>query len=214
MSWLQGLSQGIAQGTLLQCNVYQCAVAFLWYIKVYSYISRYLEQKAPLYSSRYIMYIEDISIVPRAYQSMSEGNVVFPTATIYPMHSEGTPLFQMYLQVFLRVSLFPQWYLKVSHVHRRYPNVSLSMYFIHAAFVVKGVSMYFAYIEGISMFPMHSSMFTRYPGLTLKACVQVGVSQGISQGIPQGLLPYSCRGIYLGVPCFLQGSRPQVSEFL
>ena len=79
------------------------------------------------------------------------------------------------------------------------------------SYFVKGVSMYFVYIEGISMFPMHSSMYTRYLRLTLKAYVQVGVSQGISQGIPQGLLPYSCRGIYLGLPCFLQGSRPQVS---
>ena len=82
------------------------------------------------------------------------------------------------------------------------------------SYFVEGVSMHFVYVEGISMFPMHSSMVTRYLRLTLKACVQVGVSQGISQGIPQGLLPYSCRGIYLGLPCFLQGSRPQVSEFL
>ena len=63
------------------------------------------------------------------------------------------------------------------------------------SYFVKGVSMYFVYIEGISMFPMHSSMYTRYLRLTLKAYVQVGVSQGISQGIPKGLLPYNCRGI-------------------
>ena len=79
------------------------------------------------------------------------------------------------------------------------------------SYFVKGVSMYFVYIESISMFPMHNSMFTIHLRLTLKACVQVGVSQGISQGIPQGLLPYSCRGIYLGLPFFLQGSRSQVS---
>ena len=79
------------------------------------------------------------------------------------------------------------------------------------SYFVKGVSMYFVYIEGKSMFPMHSSMFTRYLRLTLKAYVQVGVSQGISPGIPQGLVPNSSRGIYLGLPCFLKGSRPQVS---
>ena len=56
------------------------------------------------------------------------------------------------------------------------------------SYFVKGVSMYFVYIEGTPVFPMHSSMFTWYLRLALKACVQVGVSQGISQGIPQGLL--------------------------
>ena len=78
------------------------------------------------------------------------------------------------------------------------------------SYFVKGVSMYFVHIEGTSVFPMHSSMLTRYLRPPLKAYVQVGVSQGISQGVPQGLLPYSCGGIYLGLPCFLQGSWPQV----
>ena len=71
------------------------------------------------------------------------------------------------------------------------------------SYFVKGVSTYFVYIEDIPMFPIHSSMFTRYLRLTLKACVQVGVSQGIPQGIPQGLLPYSCRGIHIYIYIYI-----------
>ena len=41
------------------------------------------------------------------------------------MYIEGISMFRSFLQVSLRVSLFPQWSLKVSHVHRRYIKVYL-----------------------------------------------------------------------------------------
>ena len=79
------------------------------------------------------------------------------------------------------------------------------------SYFAKGVSMYFVYIESISMLPMHSSMFKLSTPDSQSTSKYIGVSQGISQGSPQGLLPNSPRGIYLRLPCFLQGSRPQVS---
>ena len=51
--------------------------------------------------------------------------IVFSYLFRYLMYIEGISMFRMFLQVSLRVSLFPQWSLKVSHVHRRYIKVYL-----------------------------------------------------------------------------------------
>ena len=51
--------------------------------------------------------------------------IVFSDLFRYVMYIEGISMFRMVLQVSLRVSLFPQWSLKVSHVHRRYIKVYL-----------------------------------------------------------------------------------------
>lgn len=53
--------------------------------------------------------------------------IVFSNLSRYLMYIEGISIFRMFLQVSLRVSLFPQWYLKVSHVHRRYIKVYLTV---------------------------------------------------------------------------------------
>ena len=83
------------------------------------------------------------------------------------------------------------------------------------SYVVRGVSMYFVYIEGISMFPMDSSMITRSLRLTLKACVQVGVSQGISHGIPSRFITIQLSRYIFRVALFSPGQpAASFSEFL
>ena len=51
--------------------------------------------------------------------------IVFSDLFRYLMYIKGISMFRMFLQVSLRVSLFPQWSPKVSHVHRRYIKVYL-----------------------------------------------------------------------------------------
>ena len=55
----------------------------------------------------------------------------------YIMHMEGPLMFRVFLQVYLKVSLFPQWYLKVSHVHRRHLQVYVT---VVAEGILQGIS--------------------------------------------------------------------------
>ena len=50
---------------------------------------------------------------------------------------EGVLMFRMFLQVSLKVSLFPQWYLKVFHVHRRHLKVYVT---VVAEGILQGIS--------------------------------------------------------------------------
>ena len=55
----------------------------------------------------------------------------------YIMYMEGVLMFRMFLQVSLKVPLFPQWYPKESHVHRRHLKVYVT---VVAEGILQGIS--------------------------------------------------------------------------
>ena len=82
------------------------------------------------------MVIEGMSVFPVS-QGIPQGTIASPMVSSYIMYMEGVLMFRMFLQVSLKVSLFPQWYLKVSHVHRRHLKVYVT---VVAEGIIQGIS--------------------------------------------------------------------------
>ena len=75
--------------------------------------------------------------VPNVSQGIPQGTIAFPMVSSYIMYMEGVLMFRMFLQVYLKVSLFPQWFFKVSHVHRRHLKVYVT---VVAEGILQGIS--------------------------------------------------------------------------
>ena len=75
--------------------------------------------------------------VPSVSQGIPQGTIASPMVSSYILYMEGVLLFRMFLQVSLKVSLFPQWCPKVSHVHRRRLKVYVT---VVAEGILQGIS--------------------------------------------------------------------------